>query len=81
MAYVTTGRGATVVAVDTHEGRGRRTIPVGERPWGIGITPDGRTLFVANGPSDDVSIVDTATRKETGRVKVGKRPWGVVVVP
>jgi YVTN family beta-propeller protein len=47
----------------------------------IALTPDGRTLFAANGPSNDVSIVDTATRKETGRVKVGTRPWGVVVVP
>jgi YVTN family beta-propeller protein len=53
---------------------------VGKRPWGIAITPDGRTLYVANGPGDDVSIVDAAQLKETGRIKAGSKPWGVTLV-
>jgi YVTN family beta-propeller protein len=57
------------------------TIKVGARPWGIGISPDGKYLFAANGPSDDVSVVDLETEKEIARVKAGQSPWGVTVVP
>jgi YVTN family beta-propeller protein len=57
------------------------TIKVGTRPWGIVITPDGKFLYSANGPSDDVSVVDLATDKEVARVKAGGSPWGVAVVP
>ena len=54
---------------------------VGARPWGIAVSADGRTLYTANGPSEDVSIVDAATGKVRRRVKVGGLPWGVVVAP
>jgi YVTN family beta-propeller protein len=53
-------------------------VEVGERPWGIAASPDGKTVFTANGPSNDVSFVDVASRSVTARVKVGDRPWGVV---
>lgn len=67
--------------LDPREGRVLHTIPVGQRPWGVGLSPDGRLLFVANGPSDDVSVVDATDGKETGRVNAGQGPWGVAVVP
>ena len=54
---------------------------MGDRPWGIAVSRDGKTLFTANGPSNDVSIVDLATRTVKAKVKVGDRPWGVVFVP
>jgi YVTN family beta-propeller protein len=57
------------------------TIKVGTRPWGITISPDGKYLFSANGPSDDVSVVDLETDKEIARVKSPGGPWGVVAVP
>ena len=57
------------------------TIKVGARPWGIAISPDGKFLFAANGPSDDVSVVDLDAEKELARVKAGGSPWGIVVVP
>ena len=56
-------------------------VEVGQRPWGITMSPDGRTLYTANGPSNDVSIVDVATRSVTARVKAGDSPWGAVFVP
>ena len=56
-------------------------IEVGERPWGIAISGDGKTLFTANGPSNDVSIVDVDSRMVKARVTVGDRPWGAVFVP
>ena len=54
---------------------------VGERPWGLAISPDGRWLYTANGPSNDVSIVDAASFKVVTTVPAGTRPWGVVVAP
>ena len=49
-------------------------------PRGIAISPDGKYLFSANGPSDDVSVVDLAKGKEITRVRAGSGPWGVTVV-
>ncbi len=40
---------------------GHRVGSVGQRPWGIALTPDGGRLYTANGPSNDVSVVDTGT--------------------
>jgi len=56
------------------------SIPVGKRPWGLGLSPDENLLFVANGPSDDVSVVDVRGSKEVGRIKVGQGPWGIAIV-
>jgi YVTN family beta-propeller protein len=50
------------------------------RPWGIAITPDGKTLYTANGPSNDVSVIDAATLRVTSKIKVGDRPWGVAIL-
>ena len=53
---------------------------VGQRPWGIALSPDEKLLFTANGPTNDVSIVDVATQKVLKKVKVGEKPWGVLVL-
>jgi YVTN family beta-propeller protein len=55
-------------------------IPVGNRAWGIAISPDGSKLYTANGASDDVSVVDVKARKELKRIKAGSGPWGVAIV-
>jgi len=44
------------------------------------LLPDGRTVYTADGPSNDVSVVDVMTKQVTKRIKVGERPWGVAVV-
>jgi YVTN family beta-propeller protein len=80
-AYVTTGRGRTVVAIDTNTHEPVRAVTVGQRPWGLAISPDGQWLYTANGPSNDVSIVDTAAFNVVATVPAGTRPWGVVVGP
>ena len=79
-AYVTTGRGGTVVAIDTAADEVTKVIPsVGARPWGIGITPDGKTLYTANGPSNDVSVIEVATLAVKSRIKAGESPWGIAI--
>jgi YVTN family beta-propeller protein len=55
------------------------SVPVGARPWGIAVTPDGRKLYSANGPSNDVSVLDTDRLAVTTKIPVGKVPWGVAL--
>jgi YVTN family beta-propeller protein len=69
-----------VIALDAKTYEVVNTIKVGTRPWGMAISPDGKYLFTANGPSNDVSVVDLAAAKEVARVKAGGSPWGVAVV-
>jgi YVTN family beta-propeller protein len=52
---------------------------VGQRPWGIALTPDGRKLYTANGPSNDVSVVDTEKMQVLKKIPAGKIPWGVAI--
>ncbi len=79
--YVSTGRGRTVVELDTDSLAVLRTFAdVGVRPWGLAIGPGGR-LFVANGPSNDVAVIDLAAGKIVARLPTGSLPWGVAVAP
>jgi YVTN family beta-propeller protein len=79
--FITTGRGKSVMVIDTATNAVVNTIEVGERPWGIAVSADGSQVFTANGPSNDVSFVDVAGKTVTARVKAGERPWGVAFVP
>lgn len=81
LLFATTGRGKSVLFIDTKTNKPIGTVPAGERPWGIAVSPDGRTVFTANGPSNDVSFIDVESRAVVATVKAGERPWGVVYVP
>jgi YVTN family beta-propeller protein len=56
------------------------SVDAGPRPWGLAISPDGTTLYTANGPSNDVTAIDIATQKVTKKISVGRGPWGIAVV-
>ena len=47
------------------------SIPVGKRPAGIAITPDGRKAYVINFDSKNVSIIDTQTNKVIDTLPAG----------
>jgi YVTN family beta-propeller protein len=67
--------------IDTATNRLLQTIAVGQRPWGLGLTPDGQKLYVANGLSNDVSVIDTASSRILTTIKADDGPWGIVVRP
>lgn len=46
-------------------------IPVGQAPKGLALSPDGRTLYVANRMGDDISVVDTEARRVTRTFSLG----------
>jgi YVTN family beta-propeller protein len=68
-----------VSVIDTASNQIVATIPVGQRPWNMALTPDGKKLYVANGRSNSVSVIDTAKHVKLHDIPVGKLPWGVVV--
>jgi YVTN family beta-propeller protein len=78
---VTTSHWNSVAVIDTAMNKVVTTVPVGKRPWGIGITPDGRKVYTANGVSNDVSVIDTASHRVVATIKAGDGAWGVAIGP
>ena len=78
-AYVGNFKDNTVSVIDTGTGSVVATIPVVAGPHGMGVTPDGRTLYVSGDGSSEVSVVDTATDHVTGTISVGKTPHGMAL--
>jgi YVTN family beta-propeller protein len=48
-------------------------------PAGIGVSPDGARLYVAENLTDSLSVVDLASGRVTQRLATGRYPYGVVV--
>lgn len=55
-------------------------IPVGQRPEGIAVTPDGKAVYVANSGSGTVSVISTATHAVADTITVGGGPHSIVIV-
>ncbi|MEM1181214.1 MAG: hypothetical protein AAGM22_22930 [Acidobacteriota bacterium] len=79
-AYATLFNKPAVVVVPLDDGPVTK-IEVGERPRGLGLTPDGTRLFVANGDSDTVTVIDTASREVIASVDVAADPFDLAVHP
>ncbi len=55
-------------------------ISVGAFPFGLAITPNGKTLIVANNDSGTVSTIDLKTKaKHRTDIPVGRAPGGVAI--
>lgn len=57
------------------------TVPTGEFPTGITVSPDGQTIYVVNTGSGSVSVVDASTDCVIGTFAVGHRPYGIATTP
>ena len=73
-AYVSNEKGNTVSVIDTDKLEVVKTIKVGQRPRGIAITKDGKSVIVAAGDSNTIQIIDTATKEITGTLPSGPDP-------
>ena len=58
-----------------------KPIKVGSGPIAIAITPDGKTVYVANVYSDTVTPITTATNTPGKPIKVGKAPCRIAITP
>jgi PQQ-dependent catabolism-associated beta-propeller protein len=81
-AYVTNEISATVSVVETETHSVIDVIDLPDptaTPVGIAVSPDGRTLYVANGHAHSVSVIDADSKRLIADVPVGRRPWGIDV--
>jgi YVTN family beta-propeller protein len=82
IAYTGNFDSATVSMIDlgTNQVVGP-AIPVGELPGSTAVTPNGRTLYVANEGSEDVTVIDTATNMVIATIPLGGRPGQLSISP
>jgi YVTN family beta-propeller protein len=59
----------------------RLRIHTGDQPRELALTPDGKTLLVANQGTNTVSFVDASSLVELGRVDVGREPHSISIHP
>jgi len=81
--FVTNVRSGTVSTIDVKtRKKNPNDIAVGTFPFGVAVTPDGKTAFVANQGSGSVSTIDVKTRtKNPIDITVGSSPFGVAFTP
>lgn len=68
-------RDSLVLAAKEPRAAGRRY------PSGIGVSPSGRTLYVAENLTDSLAVVDVATGHVTARFATERYPYGVAIAP
>jgi YVTN family beta-propeller protein len=65
-----------------HVRRASAPIAVGSSPFGIAITPDGKTAYVTNeGGSGSVTPITVATNTPGTPIAVGSEPYGIAITP
>jgi YVTN family beta-propeller protein len=57
------------------------SIPVGARPTGVAVTPDGAKVYVSNNLDNSVSVIDSGTNLVSATVSAGLAPAGLAVSP
>lgn len=78
-AYVSDTDTGTLSAINLSSGE-VISMPSGERPQGLAMSPDGRTIFAANSGGNSISIFNLAQKRNVGRIMTaGKAPVRVVV--
>src|SRR5438093_13619882 len=62
-AYVSNEKSNTVSVIDTDKFTVVNTIKVGQRPRGIELTKDGKSVLVAVGDDDTIQVIDVRTHE------------------
>ncbi len=63
-------------------GEVRRARTTGKRyPAGLAVSPDGRTLYVAENLGDDLAVIDLQSKAVLQRFPTERYPYGVAVAP
>ena len=87
--YVSAEIGGTVSVIDPASGDVMKKItfevpgivPEALQPVGVRVTSDGKTVFVALGPSNRVAVIDGETDEVVDYLLVGQRVWQLAFTP
>ncbi|MBU5637918.1 beta-propeller fold lactonase family protein [Geomonas sp. Red69] len=70
-----------VIDLRSHEVVNHLKLNAGDRPCEAALTPDGKTLIVANSGTNSVSFVDPLSNFESYRLAVGNGPRSIILDP
>lgn len=73
------GRANHIAYVDVKTRKVDTYVLVGSRAWNVTLSRDEKTLYVANGLSDDITVVDNVAHKSIKSVPVGRIPYAVLI--
>ncbi|MDQ8153757.1 MAG: hypothetical protein P3B98_03755 [Gemmatimonadota bacterium] len=80
VGYTANIRSGTITEVNFTAGA-TRTLAVAPEVEGIGVTPDGREVWVGSNTAGTISIVDVAAWRVTATLDQGERPYRVSISP
>jgi PQQ-dependent catabolism-associated beta-propeller protein len=72
--FVTNEKSDTVSVIDSRTGELETTLEIGQRPRGIGLSPDHKTLYVALSEENAIGVVDVASLKLLKKLNAGEDP-------
>jgi len=79
-AYITNYGDNTVSVINTGTNKVEAIIPVGQYPFGVSASRDGKRVYVTNSDDDNVSVINTSTNQVIAYVPTGGNiPYGVCV--
>jgi len=79
--FVTNERSNTVSVINGTTHQVEATIDIGERPRGIGISPDGSEVYVAISNENKIAVFDPKSLKVLRKFNVGEDPEAFAVHP
>lgn len=72
--YVASEDTGQALVIDAATGAILATVPVGDEPEGVDLTPDQKQAWVTSEEDATVTVIDTTTNKVLKSIKVGERP-------
>src|SRR6202048_4378267 len=81
LAYVSNEKGNSVSVIDTDKMEMIATIRTGQRPRGIEVSRDGKSVFVAVGDADLIQVIDTKSQSVVGDLPSGPAPEQIILAP
>src|SRR5215468_7158330 len=79
--YVSNEKDNSITVIDSATLEVKHTIPVGQRPRGIMLTKDGKSLLICASDDDTVQILDLATEQIVGTLPSGPDPEQLNIHP
>jgi YVTN family beta-propeller protein len=73
--------GGSVTIFDFKSGDKLDTVSTGKECEGVGIAPDGKTIWAGNRAEDTISVIDMATRKVVKKIESKGFPYRVQFTP
>ena len=81
LIYAGSEAAGAVVILDPEAKTAVASIPVGDEPEGVALSPDERFLYVTVEGDNAVAVIDVAGRRVIARAKVGSRPRSIAFSP